>query len=188
MAHVLLLHSAFGLRPAVKETATLLQADGHDVRVPDLFDGACPNTIPEAIKARERIGKEALIQRAREAAAGWYSYAAVGFSMGAATAQRLAAVDNRVAALLLLHGTGEVTRPFKKPVQLHIADPDPFEQREWLEEWEGKMREGGTKLTIYRYPEVGHLFTHPDMDGYDAAAASAAVARVRAFLLNCPHS
>ncbi len=57
------------------------------------------------------------------------------------------------------------------PVQLHVADPDPFESHDWLNSWYLQMRRTGADVEIYRYPGAGHLFTDPDRHDYDQAAA-----------------
>lgn len=183
---VLLLHSALGMRAAVENVAAQLRGDGHEVRVPDLYDGARPKNAREGLELRERIGREGLITRAAAAAEGWESFAGMGFSLGASTAQRLAARDARVSALLLLHGTGEVTTRFDMPVQLHVADPDPFEDPPWIDEWSTEMLRAGAELTVVRYPGVGHLFTDYQTRDYDEAASTKALGAVRAFLTRSP--
>ena len=57
------------------------------------------------------------------------------------------------------------------PVQLHVADPDPFETGDWLNSWYLQMQRTGADVEIYRYPGAGHLFTDPDLPDYDAASA-----------------
>jgi dienelactone hydrolase len=67
-------------------------------------------------------------------------------------------------------------------VQLHIADPDPFDPPEAVEQWHAGMRRAGAEAEVFRYPGAGHLFTDPGLPDHDAAAADAAWERATAFL------
>ncbi|WP_433111515.1 dienelactone hydrolase family protein [Micromonospora sp. CA-246542] len=107
-----------------------------------------------------------------------------GFSMGAGVAGALLAERPDAAGLLLLHGTGgapDVVRP-GLPVQLHVADPDPYDAPDEIDEWQRAMADAGADLTVFRYPGVGHLFTDPALTEYDPDAATALWPRVLAFL------
>ena len=53
MAHIVLFHSALGLRPAVHRFADALRAAGHQVTTPDLFDGAVFDRLDELEAAAE---------------------------------------------------------------------------------------------------------------------------------------
>ncbi|WP_419994182.1 dienelactone hydrolase family protein [Streptomyces boninensis] len=175
---VLLFHSAFGLRPAVHAAADLLRSTGHEVIVPDLFDGRTPDTMEEGQKLRDEIGKDELLRRAVVASAPYSERGIVyaGLSMGAALAQNVALGDARARGLLLLHGTSDiaddtVAASGELPVQLHVADPDPFETHDWLNAWYLRMQRAGAEVEVYRYPGAGHLFTDPELDDYDPEAA-----------------
>ncbi|MFD0473567.1 hypothetical protein ACFQ0B_38880 [Nonomuraea thailandensis] len=69
MARVLLLHSMYGLRPAVHQAADRLRAAGHEVHVPDLYGGRVAGTAEEGIAIKEEIGRDELLKRAVAAAA-----------------------------------------------------------------------------------------------------------------------
>ena len=45
--NIMLFHSTYGLRPAVHAAAARLRAAGHEVYVPDLFDGRTFETVEE---------------------------------------------------------------------------------------------------------------------------------------------
>ncbi|MFI7702145.1 dienelactone hydrolase family protein [Nonomuraea sp. NPDC049480] len=180
MARILLLHSMYGLRPAVHQAADRLRTAGHDVHVPDLYGGRVVDTPEAGIAIKEEIGRDELLKRAVAAAAplsadGRLVYA--GFSLGAALAQNLALADERSGGLLLMHGTSDMADGVAAddlPVQLHVADPDTYEPVDWLNAWYLRMRRARADVEVFRYPGVGHLFTDPGLPDYHAEAAERA--------------
>ncbi|MET9376424.1 dienelactone hydrolase family protein [Streptomyces sp. NPDC002992] len=173
---IMLFHSTYGLRPAVEAAAERLRAAGHQVRVPDLFGGQTAQTVEEGMELQTSIGKEELLKRAVLASAPYSDRGLVyaGFSFGASVAQTLALGDEKARGLLLLHGTSDIAESASVddlPVQLHIADPDPFESHDWLTSWYLRMGKAGADVEVYRYPGAGHLFTDPDLPDWDEAAA-----------------
>lgn len=185
---VLLLHSMYGLRPAVLDAAARIRATtGHEVVVPDLYDGRTADDAETGLKIRDEIGSEELARRAAAAAAPYTRESTVfaGFSLGASLAQRLALRGAGARGLLLMHGTAEVpedTVATGLPVQLHVADPDEWEPADWLGEWQEGMRRIGARAELFRYPGAGHLFTDPDLADHDEPSARAAWERALAFL------
>ncbi|MEU6880737.1 dienelactone hydrolase family protein [Streptomyces sp. NPDC046712] len=184
---IMLFHSTYGLRPAVEAAAERLRAAGHEVRVPDLFGGQTAETVEEGMALRESIGKEELLKRAVLAAAPYSDRGLVyaGFSFGASVAQTLALGDEKARGLLLLHGTSDLAESASVddlPVQLHIADPDPFESHDWLTSWYLRMGKAGADVEVYSYPGAGHLFTDPDLPDWDEAAAERTWAIALGFL------
>ncbi|MGW0579423.1 dienelactone hydrolase family protein, partial [Streptomyces sp. NPDC002920] len=138
--NIMLFHSTYGLRPAVRAAADRLRAAGHEVRTPDLFEGRTFDTDEEGMAYKEELGKEELLRRAVLAAAPYSERGLVyaGFSLGASVAQTLALGDGTARGLLLLHGTSDLAPGVsvdELPVQLHVAEPDPFETDEWLNSW-----------------------------------------------------
>lgn len=187
MAQIVLFHSAYGLRPAVHAAAERLRAAGHAVHTPDLFDGRTFESVEEAQEFQEELGgRDELLRRAVTAAApvseGGLVYA--GFSLGGAVAQNLALADEKARGLLLLHGTSDLREDAATeiPVQLHIAEPDPFEPEDWLNAWYLRMRRAGAEVEVHRYRGAGHLFTDPDLPDYDEEAAERAWAASLDFL------
>ncbi|UZJ31798.1 dienelactone hydrolase family protein [Streptomyces endophytica] len=176
---IVLFHSVCGLRPAVHAAADRLRAAGHEVIVPDLFDGRTADSVPDGILIKDEIGKEELLKRAITAAAPYSDRGLVyaGFSFGGAIAQNLALGDEKARGLLLMHGTSDIAEGAavdELPVQLHVADPDPFEPHDWLTAWYLQMRRAGADVEVFRYAGAGHLFTDPDLPDYDAEAAESA--------------
>ncbi|MEV0697118.1 dienelactone hydrolase family protein [Saccharopolyspora sp. NPDC050389] len=187
LVDILLLHSAFGLRPAVRAAADRLRVAGHEVHVPDLFDGRTAETVEDGMRITEEIGRDELLRRAVQVAAPLSDRGLVyaGLSLGAAIAQNLALADEKVRGLLLLHGTSDIAEGAAVddlPVQLHVADPDPFETADWLNSWYLRMRRAGADVEIFQYPGAGHLFTDPDLPDYDPEAATEAWTVAVAFL------
>ncbi|MFR9675101.1 dienelactone hydrolase family protein [Streptomyces sp. TR06-5] len=187
MATVLLFHSAYGLRPAVRAAADRLREAGHTVHVPDLFDGRTAVTVEEGMEIQDGIGHEELLRRAVAAAAPYSETGLVyaGFSLGGALAQNLALADSRARGLLLLHGTSDVADEAAVddlPVQLHVADPDPFEPHDWLNAWYLRMGRAGADVEVFRYHGAGHLFTDAELADHDAEAAAAAWRTALGFL------
>lgn len=175
----MLFHSTYGLRPAVREAADRLRAAGHQVQVPDLFEGRTFETVEEGMAHQEEIGRDELLKRAVLASAPFSDQGLVyaGFSFGGSIAQHLALADEKTRGLLLLHGTADLeenTSVDELPVQLHIADPDPFEPHDWLTAWYLRMRKAGADVEVHTYAGAGHLFTDPGLDDYDAEAAGKA--------------
>jgi dienelactone hydrolase len=186
MARILLLHSAYGLRPAVLSAAERLREAGHEVHVPDLYDGRVVDEIEAGLEIREEIGRDELLKRAVTAAAPFVDEGLVyaGFSLGGAVAQTLALADEKARGLLLLHGTSDLADDASTeiPVQLHVADPDTFEPVDWLNAWYLRMIRAGADVEVFRYNGAGHLFTDPDLPDYDAEAAELTWTRALAFL------
>ncbi|WP_026412392.1 dienelactone hydrolase family protein [Actinomadura oligospora] len=187
MARILLLHSMYGLRPAVHQAADRLREHGHEVHVPDLYGGRVVDDPDEAIEIKEEIGRDELLKRAIAAAAplsaGGIVYA--GFSLGGALAQNLALGDKNARGLLLMHGTSDMAddaSAMDLPVQLHVADPDTYEPVDWQNAWYLRMRRAGADVEVFRYPGAGHLFTDPDLPDYDEQSAERAWAIAEDFL------
>ncbi|WP_435852368.1 dienelactone hydrolase family protein [Streptomyces sparsogenes] len=175
---ILLLHSMYGLRPAVHAAADRLRAAGHEVHVPDLYEGRTADSAEDGMALKEEIGREELLRRAVVAAAPLSDRGIVyaGFSLGGSIAQNLALGDEKARGLLLLHGTSDIADDAATdglPVQLHVADPDPFEPHDWLNAWYLRMGRAGADVEVYRYQGAGHLFTDPDLPDYDEEAAEA---------------
>lgn len=182
MSTIVLFHSALGLRPAVHRFAETLRAAGHEVHTPDLFDGEVFDDLEAGVAKRDALGIPTLSARAAESVADLPNelvYA--GFSMGAASAQWLAATRPGAVAAILLHAVlppaalGVEAWP-NVPVQVHTADADPWVDATVLD------AVAATGFDVHRYPGDGHLFTDEDASEFDAESAAKVKERVLAFL------
>ncbi|SMF30603.1 Dienelactone hydrolase [Streptomyces sp. Amel2xC10] len=176
--NIMLFHSVYGPRPAVRAAADRLRSAGHQVWTPDLFEGRTFDSVEEGMAHNTEIGKDELLRRAVLAAAPYSDRGLVyaGLSLGASIAQTLALGDDKARGLLLLHGTSDLAPNASVdglPVQLHVAEPDPFETDDWLSAWYLQMGRAGADVEVYRYPGAGHLYTDPDLPDYDEEAAEA---------------
>lgn len=179
MSQIVLFHSALGLRPAVVRFADALRQDGHTVHTPDLFEGKVFDRLEDGVAERDAVGVPALMQRAAAAvedlpAALVYA----GFSMGAASAQWLAATRPGARGAVLMHAAlpmaafGLEAWP-DVPAQVHHAVADPWVEPEVV---------AALGLETYTYPGSGHLFADEDAPEFDPDSAAELLARVRAFL------
>jgi dienelactone hydrolase len=184
MADVVLFHSAYGLRPAVRELADSWRREGHHVATPDLYDGATAATLDAALSLRDAVGREELLRRARDAVAtARPGTILTGLSLGAALAQRAAATDERFARLLLLHGVAEVPARLPAPwaVEAHVAEGDRWAPAGELEDWRRSLIDLGARVEVSLH-SGGHLFTDPELPDHDPVSAARVRARALLFL------
>jgi dienelactone hydrolase len=182
--HVVLFHSAFGLRPAVLEAAARLRRRGHLVETPDLLEGEHAGSPEAALALRDRIGRAELVRRARASVAGApRGTVLMGLSLGAALALEVAATDARFTRLLLLHGVAPPPSalPARWSVQAHLAAEDPWEPRAGALAWRARLHALGAHVDLHFY-RGGHLFTDPGLPDHAPRAATAAWARAERFL------
>lgn len=185
MATVFLCHSVLGLRGSEREAAARLGAAGHAVTIPDLYAGRVADTVEEGFRIRDSIGWDVMVARAAQAAEGLPQDAVLGgFSLGAAVAAELWHERPATAGLLLMHGLVALPAEPRRglPVQVHLAEPDPWEDEDFVGEWTADARAEGLGLEVFRYPGAGHLFADPTLPDFDAGAAEAMWERVLAFL------
>ena len=186
MADVLLFHHALGLTPGVAEFAEGLRREGHDVHVPDLYDGHVFAELEEGLAHARGVGFGALLDRGTAAADGLPdALVYAGFSLGAMPAQKLAQTRGGAVGALLLHGCVPVTEfgtswPDAVPVQVHAMADDPFfvEDRPAAED----LLRSAPSAELFLYPGSGHLFSDRSLAAYDPEAAALLQERVLAFL------
>lgn len=185
MSTILLLHSAFGLRPAVTHFADALREHGHDVVVPDYYGGHVFDDTCAGLSHRDDVGPANLLAGVRPILEGLPADTVLaGFSLGAAFAQRLAADRPQAAAVILMHS---VAAPrggtwSGQPVQVHRYAEDPFVDPADLQALGDAVRASGADFVDFVTPGKGHLFTDPDLPDGDAGATAATVERIAALL------
>jgi dienelactone hydrolase len=192
MAEVVLFHHVQGLTDGVRGFADQLRAGGHTVHTPDLFDGERPPTIDDGAGLVQRIGEEALRERADLAVAGLpEGLVYAGFSFGVSSAQRLAQTRPNASGALLYEACLPITGewaigpwPDGVPVQIHGMDKDPFFALEGDIDAARELVEtvGPELAELLVYAGDRHLFTDSSLPSYDADATALVVQRSCGFL------
>jgi dienelactone hydrolase len=192
MAEVVLFHHVLGLTDGVLAFAAELRAGGHTVHTPDLFDGERAATIEDGLALAGRIGDETIEARANEAVARLpQDLVYGGFSLGGASAQRLAQTRPGARGALMYEAFISLTAewafgpwPDGLPVQVHGMDKDPFFALEGDLDAARELAEAiGPQLAeVFTYPGDGHLFTDSSLPSYDPAATALVLSRSREFL------
>lgn len=182
MATILLLHSALGLRPGIHSFAELLRERGHEVEVPDFYEGHVFEVERDGIAHRDAHPE--YFETVRELAATMPPETVLaGFSLGAFFAQRLAARRPRAGAAILLHSVAAPRHEWSgAPVQVHRHEDDPWIVPGDVTTLGAAVEASGAPFEDHVTPGRGHLFTDPDLPGYDAAVTTATVERIDAFL------
>jgi dienelactone hydrolase len=183
MAHIVLFHSILGLRPVERQIASVFEADGHTVTLPDLFDGRSVNDYESAFSMKKEVGSNAIMQRARAAVSVAPANAVLsGVSFGADLVDAFWQDRPQMAGALLFAGITSWMTP-RRPgfrVSAHIARPDPFDDEDYFAAWAAEA--GEVDLQLHRYEGVGHYFLDPSLSDYGADAAALCLERCRAFL------
>jgi dienelactone hydrolase len=185
MTSVVLFHHAQGLTDGVRRFADRLSAAGHDVVLPDLYDGATFATLDEGVAHAQQIGFDTVIERGVAAAEGLRAEVVyAGLSLGVLPAQQLAQTRAGAQGALLLFSAvpAEYFGPWPAGVglQLHLVEDDAVaeEDRPAAEEL-ARTVEGAE---LYLYPGTGHLVVDDSLGDHDPAATRLIVERSLAFL------
>lgn len=208
-AGVLVLHAWWGLTDFVKSVCDRLADLGYVALAPDLYDGATASTIEEAERLRNTL-KEPVAQkniltalddlrnrlhsspRTKTAARSKSKVpeqdrplGLLGFSLGAYYAVWLACErPSEFGGVVLYYGTGDADFGKARASFLcHFAETDPYEQDEWVRQFEERLRSAGRDVTVHVYPKTGHWFFEEDRPGaYDPKAAQLSWTRTTDFL------
>jgi len=188
MAEVLLFHHAHGLTEGVLDFADEVRRAGHEVHVPDLYDGHVFDSLDEGMAHARETGFATIQERGIRAAEGLPTelvYA--GFSLGAMPAQQLAQTRTGARGALLFHSCVPTSEfgtewPAGVPVQVHGMDADPF----FVGDGDIDAARALTKVVdqgeLFLYPGDQHLFTDRTLPSFDAEAAALLTRRVLDFL------
>lgn len=183
MPHVVLFHSILGLRAAERDLAAALEAEGHMVTLPDLYEGQTAENYEEGFRLKEATGEAPIMDRARTALCKAPEDAVLaGVSFGAYMVGQFWGERPRMpGALLFASGAGWApTLRHGLPVQAHIARPDPFDEESFFANW--VEANPGVALEFYRYEGVGHYFLDPSLPDFDRDSAKLCLDRSRQFL------
>jgi dienelactone hydrolase len=182
---VVLFHHAQGLTDGVRRFADRLGAAGHDVALPDLYDGATFATLEEGVAHAQQIGFDRIVERGVAAAAGVPAATVyAGLSLGVLPAQRLAQTRPGALGGLLLFSAVPADAfgswPAGVGLQLHLVADDPVAEEDRPAAEELARSVDGAEL--YLYPGTGHLVVDDGLAEYDRAATALIVERSLAFL------
>ena len=188
MAELLLFHHVQGHTAGVLGFAAALEAAGHTVHVPDLFNGRTFVTIEEGLAFAEGVGFGTLIERGVSVADGLPDQLVFGgFSLGVLPAQRLAQTRPGAQGALLLHSCVPVSEfseawPANVPVQIHAMEADPFFVDDGDIDAARDLVAAAPDAELFLYPGDQHLFSDSSLASYDAAATRLLLQRVLQFL------
>lgn len=185
MSHILLLHSALGLRPAVLRFADALRELGHEVTAPDYYDGQVFDENAAGLAYRDRVGSGVLFkQRLLPMLADLPDDAVLaGFSLGSAFAQALAARRPAARAVILMHSVAAPRGAWPgQPVQLHRYANDPFVDPADAQALGQAVRDSGASFDDFVTLGSGHLFTDTDGPDGDEEATRLTVRRIGTLL------
>ena len=188
MAEVLLFHHVQGLTPGVSAFADELQAAGHPVHTPDLFDGRTFPTLEEGMAYAGVVGFGTILNRGVAAAESLGTdlvYA--GFSMGVMPAQKLAQSRPGARGALFFCSCLPVSEfgtewPAGVPVQVHGMDADPIFAEEGDLDAARSLVDSTEQAELFLYTGNVHLFADSSLPSYDRAATELMTSRVLEFL------
>jgi len=188
MADVAVFHHAQGLTLGVRAVVDQLQAAGHSVTAPDLYDGLVFDTLDQGVAHAEQVGIATIIERGRLAAAELpREIIYIGFSLGVLPAQMLAQTRPGANGAVLCHAcvpTAEFKAPWPPsvPVQVHAMDHDELFVAEGDLDAARDLVQTVEGAELFLYPGDQHLFADSSLPGYDEAAATLLTQRVHDFI------
>lgn len=188
MADILVFHHALGLTSGIAEFAETLQANGHTVTTPDLFEGRTFATIEEGVAYARETGFGEVLARGERAASDLpEDLVYVGFSLGVLPAQKLAQTRPGARGAVFFYSCVPPEEfgtpwPADLPLQVHGAEEDPMFMEEGDVDAARAIVAAASDAQLFLYPARAHYFADPTQPGFDSAAASEAMDRVLAFL------
>lgn len=190
MAEVLLFHHAQGLTPGIHAFAETLRAGGHQVHLPDLFDGRQFASIEEGLAHIEEVGFSTLQERGVRIAEDLppdLVYA--GFSFGVVPAQKLAQTRPGARGALFFYSCLPISGewafgpwPTGVPVQIHGMDQDAVFVGEGDIKAAREIVATAEDAQLFLYPGDQHYFADSSLPSFDPAATALLTQRVLDFL------
>lgn len=190
MTTIVLFHHAAGLTDGVRALADRLEAAGHLVFTPDLYDGHRFTTIEEGMTHYQQLTHEKVLARAQAAVAALTGpFVVAGVSLGAMVAQTLAQTDARAQGLLALEGFVDPTYlpgalPVSFPVAIHGGGADTW----FAEDAPAALAYTASSATASCdfYEGAEHLFTDSTWPTYSLELTSLVMERALAWLADLP--
>jgi dienelactone hydrolase len=188
MADLMLFHHAQGRTDGIEAFADQLRRAGHQVTVPDLYDGATFGTIEEGVAHAEDVGFDNIID-AGVAAAKMLPAGSVcgGFSLGALVAHKLAQTRPGIlGALLYHHGDVPITTfgeswPAGVDVQIHVNEHDEWAELDTVRDFVARAK-ARADAELFLYAGSTHLFTDSSLSDYERESTELVLQRTLEFL------
>jgi dienelactone hydrolase len=183
MVHVVLFHHALGVTPGVRALADRIAAAGHEVHVPDLYDGARFDDLEAGVAHAESLGFLELAERGASAVDGLpRGTVVVGLSLGVMPAQLAAQTRPQVGGAVLCHAAvplGVLADAWPRGVALvlHGCVDDPLGDVDEARALAAVVP--GAELVLH--PGAAHLPTDASLPDHDPAIVDAVVASVLAL-------
>jgi dienelactone hydrolase len=188
MTDVIVFHHALGLTEGVHDFAAQLRAAGHQVTVPDLYEGATFGTVEEGVAHAQEIGFDTIADRGRAAAESLpAALVYAGFSLGVMPAQMLAQTRPGAKGALLCYACLPPSEfggswPAGVPVQIHGMDGDEWFVGDGDIDAARDLVKTAEDAELFLYPGDTHLFADSSLPDYNEAAATLLRQRTLAFL------
>ena len=190
MTTIVLFHHAAGLTDGVRALADRLEAAGHLVLTPDLYEGHRFSQLEEGLTFYEQLGQEQLLARAQAAVAALTGpFVVAGVSLGAMVAQTLAQTDARAQGLLAMESFVDPTYlpgalPVSFPVAIHGGGADTW----FAEDAPAALAYTASSATASCdfYEGAEHLFTDSTWPTYSLELTSLVMERALAWLADLP--
>lgn len=183
---VVLFHHALGHTPGVSALAERLRAEGLEVSVPDLYEGATFRALDDGVAHALAIGFGEVIARGAAAVDASVQAVVVGLSLGVLPAQFAAQTIDGVRAAVLVGSCvplGEFADqwPAGVTVEVHAGRNDPIFDDDGDAEAAAALALISADATVVRHDGAGHLcceMGHPDFGQAACDAVAAAVIRL----------
>lgn len=186
MTEIVLFHHAQGLTSGVVALADRLEAAGHTVHLPDVYDGKTFGDLDSGIANAQAIGFQKLLDDAVAATEGLPADVVyLGLSLGVMPAQQLAQNKPGARAAVLVGSAVPAeefgTWPAGVPLQIHAMDADPIFVGEGdIDAARELVATAGAEFFLY--PGDAHLFIDNSLSDYDEAATELFLERTLALL------
>ncbi len=187
MTEILLFHHVHGRTEGVERFAERLREAGHEVHVPDLYDGRVFDSPSDGAAHAETIGFGEIMDRGvRAADALPADLVYVGLSLGVLPAQRLAQTRPGARGAQLIYSCVPPAEfggwPAGVPAQVHGMDGDDLFVGEGDLDAARDLVASTPDAELFLYPGEQHLFADDRLPAYQPAAAALLLDRVLSAL------
>jgi carboxymethylenebutenolidase len=196
---VLVIQEAFGLNGHIKDVTARVAAEGYVALAPDLYwrqgkgRTASYTELPQAIALMQSLSDDGIVADVTAAIA-WLEgqpfaradrIGITGFCMGGRVSYLAACqLGDKLKAAVPFYGGGipiERTAKLRAPVLAFFGEKDGFIPLESVEALRAELRRHGKQAEVVVYPGADHGFFCNERASYQAAAATDAWERTKAF-------